>query len=71
MNDFDKDFERYIKKVERRMYLGLVISVVVFLTALLIALICYKQTNQNKESIIEVLLNSGLFLNSHINTLVC
>ena len=42
MNDFDNDFEEYYKKLEARMWKGIGFFVIVGVTTLLIALICYK-----------------------------
>ena len=41
-NDFDEDFNDYIKVLEARMWLGVLVIVIGLITASLIALICIK-----------------------------
>lgn len=42
MNDFDEDFDKYLKKIEARMWKGLAFTVIVGLVSLLILAIVYK-----------------------------
>ena len=42
MDQFDNDFNDYVKKLERRMWKSLGYIFIIGITALFIALICYK-----------------------------
>jgi len=42
MDQFDDEFNEYLEKIESRMWRGLAITIIVIITVLLTAAICYS-----------------------------
>lgn len=41
MDQFDEDFDRYIKNLERRMWLSIGVTIIISIVVILISGICY------------------------------